>query len=143
MAYDPGRGAVVLFGGSGGPLGDTWTWDGGAWRRLAVPDPPGRFNAVMAWDSRSRRLVRFGGWDGTGRVADTWALEAKGWVRADGGGPAARNHAAMVSAPDRGALLLYGGHDGEGVFGDLWEWRGGEWVAIDRAAAVTRVANGH
>ncbi|HEU5039763.1 MAG TPA: kelch repeat-containing protein [Gemmatimonadales bacterium] len=145
MAYEARTGAVVLFGGSGGPLGDTWSWDGRVWTRLAVPVASGRFNTVMAPDPVSGRLVRFGGWDGQGRVSDTWVLEEQGWLRVENGAPApaARNHAVMVSAPDRGSLLLYGGHDGERVFGDLWERRGGRWVALAPAQPVPRVANGH
>jgi len=125
MAYDPEIGAVVLFGGNGGPLGDTWAWNGEAWRRLSVPAAPGRFNSAMAWDPGSRALVRFGGWDGKRRPAGTWELRESGWIEAAGSGPAGRNHTVLVSARDRGSLLLYGGHDGDYVFGDLWERRCG------------------
>lgn len=145
MAYDAGLGAVVLFGGSGGPLGDTWAWDGRAWRQLPVGPAPGRFNTAMATDPVSGRVVRYGGWDGKGRVADTWELHERGWVRSDGAGPApgARNHAVLVGAPGRGSLLLYGGHDGDRVFGDLWERRGGRWVGLELPEPVRRVPNGH
>ncbi|HEX6107105.1 MAG TPA: kelch repeat-containing protein [Gemmatimonadales bacterium] len=143
MAYDPGLGAVVLFGGSGGPLGDTWSWDGREWKRLAVPLAPGRFNTTMTLDPASRRLVRFGGWTGETRASDTWELHRGGWVRADDGGPAGRNHATLVSAPDRSSVLLYGGHDGDHVFGDLWERRHGGWVRLEAAGPLPRVPNGH
>ena len=142
MAYHPGIG-VVLFGGSGGPRGDTWRWDGRAWERLPIPPAAGRFNTGMALDPSSDRLVRFGGWDGTGRVSDTWELSDTGWVRIDSLGPAARNHAAVVGAPDRGSVLLYGGHDGDNVFGDLWERRNGRWRALEAAQPVRRLPNGH
>jgi hypothetical protein len=145
MAYDSRTGAVILFGGSGGPLGDTWAWDGQAWTRLPIPLSPGRFNTVMAPDPGSGRLIRFGGWDGAGRVSDTWELREEGWLRIEDGGPApaARNHTVLVSAPDRGSLILYGGHDGDRVFADLWERRDGRWVALESSDPVQRVPNGH
>ena len=143
MAYDPGRRAVVLFGGSGGPRGDTWSWNGRAWASVPIPPAPGRFNAVMAWDPTAGRLVRFGGWDGKARSSETWELRDDGWVSVQGRGPSPRNHAAMVSAADRGSVLLYGGHDGDNVFGDLWERRHGTWVARQSVAPTRRVANGH
>jgi hypothetical protein len=145
MAYDSRTGAVILFGGSGGPLGDTWAWDGQAWTRLPIPLSPGRFNTVMAPDPGSGRLIRFGGWDGAGRVSDTWELREQGWIRIEDGGPAPapRNHTVLVSAPDRGSLILYGGHDGDRVFADLWERRDGRWVALESSDPVQRVPNGH
>jgi hypothetical protein len=143
MAYDPGRRAVVLFGGSGGPLGDTWSWDGRRWERLPIASAPGRFNPAMAWDPVVKRLVRFGGWDGSQRTSETWELREDGWALVGAAGPGSRNHAALVSAPDRGSVLLYGGHDGERVFGDMWERRNGRWVLLQSAEPVERVPNGH
>ena len=143
MAYHPGMRAVVLFGGSGGPLGDTWSWDGRRWERLPIASAPGLFNTTMAWDPAVKRLVRFGGWNGAQRTSDTWELRQDGWVLVGDAGPVGRNHAALVSAPDRGSLLLYGGHDGERVFGDLWERRSGRWVQLQAAEPVERKPNGH
>jgi hypothetical protein len=130
-------------GGSGGPLSDTWRWDGHRWTRLELAPTPGRFNTAMARDPASSRLVRYGGWDGKGRASDTWELQAGGWMRLALEGPPARNHAVLVSAPDRGSLLLYGGHDGEAVFEDLWELKAGTWTAITKAPPAARVLNGH
>ena len=143
MAYHPGLQVIVLYGGSGGPLGDTWSWDGRAWARLPIPAAPGRFNTVMAWDPSARRLVRFGGWDGERRTSDTWELTEKGWIRTRDRGPAPRNHAVLVSAPDRSSVLLFGGHDGDLVFGDMWERRSGRWARLEAAAPTPRVLNGH
>jgi Galactose oxidase, central domain len=142
MAWHPGWG-VVLFGGSGGPLSDAWRWDGHGWTRLELGPTPGRFNTAMARDPASGRLVRYGGWDGKGRVSDTWELQARGWTQLTLESPPARNHAVLVSAPDRGSLLLYGGHDGDAVFEDLWEFKAGTWTAITKAPPAPRVLNGH
>jgi hypothetical protein len=101
MAHDPSAHAVVLFGGNGGPRGDTWRWNGHKWVLLRIPEAPGRFNPAMAWDPSSARLVRFGGWDGTRRTDDTWELETDGWAQVPVKGPSRRNHTVLVSAADR------------------------------------------
>jgi L-ascorbate metabolism protein UlaG (beta-lactamase superfamily) len=142
MAWHPDLGAV-LFGGSGGPLNDTWRWDGRRWSRVDLPPTPGRFNTSMALDPASGRLIRYGGWDGQGRVGDTWELQEGRWVQVARHGPPARNHSVLVSAPERGSVLLYGGHDGEAVFGDMWEYKDGSWTALTTAPAPPRVLNGH
>jgi len=142
MAWHPDRG-VVLFGGSGGPLSDTWRWDGNGWTRLELAPTPGRFNTAMACDPATGRLVRYGGWDGKRRVSDAWELRAGGWIMLPLEGPPARNHAVLVSAPDRGSLLLYGGHDGDAVFEDMWELKDGRWTAITKAPPAPRILNGH
>jgi len=65
VAYDPGIGKVVLFGGSdanGHQLSDTWTWDGTAWTKLSTPtSPPAREGATLGWDPTGRQLVLVGG----------------------------------------------------------------------------------
>ncbi len=82
MAYDSGRGRVVLFGGS--PNGstslfaDTWEWDGTNWNQRNPATPPSARNAHdMAYDSARGRVVLFGGSDyGAAGIsnprADTW-----------------------------------------------------------------------
>jgi len=53
MAYDAARGQVVLFGGwNGGPLSDTWVWDGSNWvPKFSASRPPARFAHAMAYDA--------------------------------------------------------------------------------------------
>ncbi len=65
MAYDPGRSAAFLYGGSNGAvLSDTWTFSHGGWS--AVPEnsttSPGPRSAVSAsFDTSAGYLVLFGG----------------------------------------------------------------------------------
>ena len=42
MAYDPGTGQLVLFGGNdgSGPVADTWTWDGSSWTEQSPSTSP-------------------------------------------------------------------------------------------------------
>jgi len=142
MAYDPGRGRTVLFGGSGGPSAETWEWDGETWTRIDAPTP-GRYNSAMAYDEGLTEVVRFGGWDGQARRGDTWCYDGRRWARLPGGGPEPRNHTSMAYDEARGALVLFGGHDGELVFGDTWERRAGAWSRVALTEPRRRIANGH
>ncbi len=81
MAYDADRQRTVLFGGQNGPafgqgvLGDTWEYDGTAWTQVqpaASPSP--RTFVKMVYDAPRRRMVLFGGYNGTQMVNDTWEL---------------------------------------------------------------------
>jgi hypothetical protein len=143
MAFEPPKGPVVLFGGGpalGGASPETWEWDGHRWQRVG-PEVPGRYNSISA--SLSDGILRFGGWDGKGRVAETWRYRAGTWTLLPITGPSPRNHSALAADPRRGRLVLFGGHDGEHVFGDTWEWDGSRWMRIADEAAELRVDNGH
>lgn len=74
-AYDVRRRTIIMFGGyNGGPLNDTWEWNGTAWTELH-PDatPPAQFGHSMAWDGEN--IVMFGGKNG-GATSATYELVA-------------------------------------------------------------------
>ena len=83
MAYDPGTGTVVLFGGWGdaGFLDDTWVFDPVAdrWAMINPADtaPPGRNLQAMVYDASSGRMLMFGGYtagsDSALLLNDMWA----------------------------------------------------------------------
>jgi len=85
MVFDPIHHQVVLFGGFAGPralFADTWTCDPArdAWGQVMGTggNPPGRDFSALAYDTKARQLVLFGGLTGsTGNVNgtpmnDTW-----------------------------------------------------------------------
>ncbi len=82
MAYDSERGVVVLCSGEfdgGGTIADTWEWDGSTWHdKSGSAGEPYFFccprdNAAMAYDSRLKQMVLFGG---NGAFEDrTWVLQ--------------------------------------------------------------------
>lgn len=80
IAYDSHRQVVLLFGGQNGfnfgvgVLGDTWEWNGTNWSALPVSGPSARTFMKMAYDQRRRKIVLFGGYNGTAFVNDTWEL---------------------------------------------------------------------
>jgi hypothetical protein len=82
MAYDSERSITVVFGGTtsgGSTLSDTWEWDGSTWYNksgfsgepyfLCCP----RNGAAMAFDSRLKQMVLFGGWGAD--LDTTWVLQ--------------------------------------------------------------------
>jgi len=155
LAYDSGRGRLVLHGGTaravqGGhvDLGDTWEWDGQRWLRSAPEDPEGdgdphrRHAHAMSYDVRRRRVVLVGGsvsvpgspGDFT-RASDVWEWDGVSWARRwrpeDGDGPEGRLGSALAWEPERERVLLYGGEGAGGAPLDaLWAWDGATWTEL-------------
>jgi hypothetical protein len=85
VAYDTRRGLTILFGGltATGFAGDTWSWDGTAWKQLAQTGPAPRAMGYMAYDRKHDRIVLFGGRKGwpDGDLNDTWEWNGTEWRR--------------------------------------------------------------
>ena len=84
-AYDSKRGLVILFGGvdSAGFSGETWSWDGIAWKKLASSGPEARGMGYLTYDRKRDRVVLFGGRKGwpDGDLNDTWEWNGTAWER--------------------------------------------------------------
>ena len=88
MTYDSDHAVVVVFGGTVyvggttfGTIGDTWEWNGTTWQKKDGNSgqpyffPGSRANAAMAYHTRSKEMILFGG---SGANPDTtYALEPK------------------------------------------------------------------
>jgi hypothetical protein len=118
------RDTLILTGGrdnQGTTLGDTWSFDGAAWRQVPV-DPLPRFGHGMA--TVGRKVVSFGD-------AMTYTFDGVAWSKVDDPGPGLqRREFAMAGAG--GQALLVGG---SGVVGgsaafldDAWTFDGARWV---------------
>ncbi|MBI5527158.1 MAG: hypothetical protein HY897_12555 [Deltaproteobacteria bacterium] len=148
MAYDSGRGRVVLFGGSGGGQ-DTWEWDGtaGTWtdRTPAGAKPSARYDHAMAYDSARGRVVLFGGSTG-GQETWEWDGAAGTWIDRTPGGtkPSPRALHAMVYDMGRGRSVVFGGNSG-GFQQDIWEWDGaaGTWTDVTPAGIKPSIRGYH
>ncbi len=141
MAYDAARARIVLVGGTDPTtnrmLDDHWEWDGHRWSRVSsARRPPPRSGHGLAWDSRRRRLVLFGGVqeDPTEAISlgDTWEWDGTSWSPAAVGqlGPQARFGPGLVYDVVRGRVVLFGGASGRSeteFHGDTWEWDGSKW----------------
>jgi hypothetical protein len=145
FAFDEFRGEAVLFGGNRVLFGregdhdtlraDTWVWREGRWSRREAGGPAARTEPVMAYDSRRRRVVLFGGYQrspgGNVRLGDTWEWDGVRWSRVEtAAGPAARSSAALAYDDRRGRMVLFGGRATEALSGETWEWDGGQWTRV-------------
>jgi len=147
LAYDGARGAVVLFGDPrdrpAREVGTLREWNSSLqqWTDLTpaplpVVWPPSRSGHAMAWDSRRRRLVVFGGYadEQPRALNDLWAFDdATGtWENMTPtplppAWPSARLLHALAYDSARDRLILFGGFPGVSNFerlADVWEWDG-------------------
>jgi len=85
MAFDEHAGVAVLYGGIDGgfnSLGDTWMFDGIAWKQVRGSAPPARRYAAFAYDPDLKGCVLHGGSeDEAGRrsFGDAWLFQDNAW----------------------------------------------------------------
>ena len=136
MVYDSKRNKTILFGGGGrkGPesiYGDTWEFDGAAWKKVSDTGPAPRVSAGYAYDSDRGLLIVFGGMTKTGFVNDTWSFDGKEWKKLSDNGPKARAMGYLAYDKERKKIILFGGRLGwPNDVNDTWEWDGTEWKEI-------------
>jgi len=145
MAYDEARKQVVLFGGYGpyvneygehydDSLGDTWVWDGNNWTQKTPAQSPSRRDvAGMAYDSKDKKIVLYGGSDPKGQALDdTWLWDGEKWTQATPAhSPAKRKWHAMALDFSQGRVILFGGWTYDGGWkhkNDTWLWDGKDWT---------------
>jgi hypothetical protein len=141
FAYDATDGYVVVFGGlqqGGGPTGggvlyDTWTFHAGKWTKLTLRvHPSARYEASMAYDTTSQRVILFGG---TAGGNETWQFHAGRWTQLHPAvAPAPRRFAMMTDFPPLKELILFGGCSAasscSGPYNDTWSFSGGNWTQV-------------
>lgn len=137
MANDAKRNRIILFGGreeverTGLQQGDTWEWDGKAWRILTSSGPSNRDHHRMVYDCVRDRVILFGGWDGTVVLGDTWEWDGTEWERVALDGPSPRAAHGMAYDETRQAVVLFGGRSLEQFFDDTWLWDGRKWTRVN------------
>jgi hypothetical protein len=135
MAFDDAHNELVLFGGynadAGAFLSDTWTWNGSNWSQESPAHvPPFRDAAAMAYDSKSARLILYGGFTGTGYRQDMWAWTGSDWTDITPVPvPPARGWTGWANDPSTGNLIMYGGWNGTDL-ADTWSWDGSGWTQL-------------
>jgi len=153
MAYDSGRGAVVLAGGfdigTGDGLADLWDWDPttAAWKlRLSGSEanlPTGRLYASLVSDSARTRLELVAGVNLSHpsleslASAEIWELDPAAPTFTNRTPPPAnpwperRTGHAMAFCPATGKMTMFGGQTQTGtLLDDLWEWDGSAWALV-------------
>ncbi|HEX5635222.1 MAG TPA: hypothetical protein VFX50_18390, partial [Gemmatimonadales bacterium] len=140
LAFDGASGRVVMFGGLSGDSTNRqprslWAWEGDRWVCVHADGPPGRSDALLAYDEARGRLVLFGGRVYTSArqfrfLLDTWEWDGARWTLADSLGPGPRIHGAVAYDPVRRAVVLQGGGGESSMLSDAWEWTGSRWRAV-------------
>jgi hypothetical protein len=133
VLYDPSgtNPGLVVFGGYNGTyLGDVWRMGLDCprqWEQLsfAGATPSARTTPCAAYDSHRRRVLVFGGFDGTNYLNDVWALSLDGtptWMPLSPAGvaPSARTAACAVYDPIGDRFVVFGGATGSGYRNDAW-----------------------
>jgi N-acetylneuraminic acid mutarotase len=134
MVYDTRSGKVIMFGGltNEGVANDTWAYDPAAnvWAELNPTGdlPLPRSNHAMVYDTRSGKVIMFGGYTDEGEVNDTWVYDPAANVWAElhppGDLPLPRSNHAMICDPVAGIAILFGGIGSSGMaqFFDMWAY---------------------
>jgi hypothetical protein len=142
MVYDPHRKRIVVFGGMGVRSGDqdtpifadTWEFDGTTWTQMRVAGPPPRLGAGIAYDSKRRLVILFGGGHHDGVRNDLWSWDGTSWKKLAEGGPEPRVMGYIAYDKRRDRIVLFGGRRGvpdNSDLGDTWEWDGATWRRIN------------
>jgi hypothetical protein len=125
IVYDQSRSRCVTVEAG---TGHTWEWDGSAWTKVADSGPSARGKYGLAYDSKGKVSVLFGGHTSAPELLnDTWTWDGKRWKQAADIGPSKRMFAAMTYDDSKARTLLFGGWDGTTTFGDTWQWDGKLW----------------
>jgi N-acetylneuraminic acid mutarotase len=162
MVWDDVGGKMLLFGGedASGSRNDIWSFDptAAAWAELvpAAESPVPRFGHAMAQDPDSRRLIMFGGVNGTTRelLNDLWAYDpvTNVWAELEplGALPTTRMWHSFVYEPKSRRFFLFGGYGGDsGTTGanldDLWAYdlAANRWIALDPVGDAPLARQGH
>ena len=158
MAYmgDAVQGRTILFGGSTftqatnhkvSYLNDTWSWDGKNWMQLTPKTAPSpRDYHAMVYDLNRKKIVLFGGWDGSRYLGDTWEFDGVNWTSIQpAGSPGSRYASDMAYDPVRKRVVLFGGHDGTNYLNDTWEYDAtkGTWTNVTPATQNPPVRSRH
>ena len=130
MAYDSGRGRVVLFGGQGGTgHDDTWEYDGTSWVRAnPAVHPPQKHYHGMAYDAARGRVVLFGrGFSGPPDT-ETWEWDGSSWsLRRAAENPTAWGNGHLLACDTVRRRVVLVSHGG-GASLVTWEWDGRTWA---------------
>ncbi|HVP12527.1 MAG TPA: kelch repeat-containing protein [Phycisphaerae bacterium] len=124
IAYDSGRGRVVLFGGV--TKQDTWERVGTTWSLAATTGPSARGYAVMAYDEARSVIVLFGGVADT-YLSDTWEWDGTMWVQRSSVGPPLWPGYSMAYDASIGRVVLFGESADDRAHGQIWSWDGTTW----------------
>jgi hypothetical protein len=148
LIYDAARERVLLVGGStpldGGSrykfFDDVWAYNGERWELLSTSGAE-RSGERLAYDANERRVVSYGGFDGSKPLPDARAFSGSGWQPLPALAERAVTEGGLVYDDKNKRLITFGGWGGrERTHADTWQFASGEWSKIDVAGPGERQA---
>ena len=137
VAWDSGRGRLVVFGGDqGGPSDDTWEWDGSTWTQMSPASSlPAMKQCDMVYVPGLATTYLFGGSDGTTLYDETWAWDGVNWTQLSPATvPPARRQHFMACDTSSSTVFMYGGFSTASTtwtnHKDTWVFDGTNWTEI-------------
>lgn len=129
MVPDPATKKILLFGGVAGAtgevLGDSWTWNGNQWAKLAPQtSPPPRQQASAAPFASQGTSVVVGGLGSSGGVlSDAWQWDGITWSSIPSFGP----NCCSVAIDDGSEVVVFGGGSDRAT-NQTRSWNGTSWT---------------
>jgi hypothetical protein len=138
---DISRNRIVLWGGIREEDHDSTPKDNKTWERVSEgkwvqgpqQGPAPRLYPAMAYDSKRKVIVLFGGSTNSSLTnpdcpSDTWEYNGAAWKPVSTSGPSGRYGHAMAFDATRNVVVLHGGKvNGGSISDETWEWDGDRW----------------
>ncbi|HEX8169792.1 MAG TPA: kelch repeat-containing protein [Thermoanaerobaculia bacterium] len=136
-AFDANRSRLVVACSGA----EVYEWDGATWKSLtSKTKPPIRRFANAVYDASIKKVVLFGGWDGTDFRNDTWTWDGTTWTEIKKDRPTARASFAMWYDPLMQKTVIYGGIGRPNVdsrvtrYTDMYSFNGTGWSKLNVTA---------
>ena len=138
LVYDGQRQRVLLTGGNSPIAGgesytsfnDLWAFDGMRWTALPSSGLQ-MWGMRLAFDSRRRRVLSFGGNSNRRSISDVRVLENDVWTTLGQHSEMPAAEAGFVYDSRRDRFIAFGGTLGDGsAYGDTWEFAGSTWAKV-------------
>jgi hypothetical protein len=135
MVFTDLNGRVDEFGGFTGAVppynGTMWQWSGSTWRRLQLSEVPyARSSAALAVDSKTKRIVLYGGLTELVNPLNTWTYDGTTWTMEDPAMQPQTVYAASAAFDPNLGVILFGGAIGGVAQGRSWSWTGSTWAEL-------------
>ena len=144
MAYNPGTGNTIMFGGDtlgfpAGTVNETWSYDGSDWTLLTpTASPAARAGIKIAYDVAGGVMVMYGGgppgFFGGPATDETWTFDGTTWTQVfPTTTPGGLVLYSMTYDIARSRTVVYGGQPDTFFPIDsdkTWEWNGTDWTEI-------------
>jgi Galactose oxidase, central domain len=139
-AFDTDRSKLILACWPATSINiEMYEFDGTAFKNIATTKkkPEARRQPAMVYDQSLKKIVLFGGYDGSNFRDDTWTWNGTDWTEVKKDKPPNRSLHAMWYDPLQKKTIIYGGVGRENIdekvkrFNDMWAFNGTGWTKLN------------